>query len=277
MPDTPGVDCHAHVIDPRRFPYSQGPGYMPRADETGDGEAFARVLAAHGITHALLVQPSCYGEENACMLEAMGRSGGKIKGIAVISPSASDAEMTALKDRGVVGIRLNLMRSDRLALTRPGAERYLSRVAALGWFVQVYATGDVWAEAAPALRRCGARLIVDHFGEPDASRGIDQPGFAAVLGLGRETDAAVKLSASFRASLHPYPHEDVEPFVAAIVGAYGVDRCLWGSDWPFINTAQQVEYGNLLRLLGRWLPSPADRQRVLWENPARLFGFARGR
>ena len=267
------VDRHAHVIAPQQFPYSEGPGYKPRADEAGDREAFVHVLAAHGMTHALLVQPSCYGYSNACMLDAMASSGGKIKGIAVVSPEATDAEMMGLKDKGIVGIRLNLMRSDPKALSRPGAETYLARIKSLGWCVQVYATADVWAEAVPALCRCGACVLVDHFGEPDVTRGLDQPGFQAVLRLGRETDAVVKLSAPYRASRRPFPHEDVDRFVAAVVEAYGVARCIWGSDWPFINTSQQVEYKNLLHLLTRWMPSPGDRERVLWKNPARLFGF----
>ena len=61
--------------------------------------------------------------------------------------------------------------------------------------------------------------------------------------------------------------------MAAAIGAYGVDRCMWGSDWPFLNTTQRVEYGSLLSLLGRWLPDAADRRQVLWKTPARLFGF----
>lgn len=268
------VDCHAHVIAPDRFPYADGPGYKPRPDETGDCDTFRQVLASHGISHALLVQPSCYGHDNACMLDAMARSKGRFKGIAVVAPQATDTEMQSLKAKDVVGIRLNLIRSDPEALTRPEAGRFLARVKALDWFVQIYAMGQVWRGIGNILRQSGARVIIDHFGEPDPSRGIDQPGFQAVLELGCETDAVVKLSAPFRTSAQPFPHADVEPFVAAIVDTFGLDRCVWGSDWPFINTSQQVEYGNLLNCLARWLPSPDDRDRVLWHNPARLFGFA---
>jgi predicted TIM-barrel fold metal-dependent hydrolase len=84
----------------------------------------------------------------------------------------------------------------------------------------------------------------------------------------------VKLSAPFRTSAQPFPHADVDPFVAAIMDVFGVGRCVWGSDWPFINTSQQVEYRNLLTRLTRWLPNPADREEALWHNPARFFGFA---
>jgi predicted TIM-barrel fold metal-dependent hydrolase len=271
------ADCHAHVIAPDRFPYADGPGYKPRPDETGDFEAYGRVLASHGISHALLVQPSCYGYDNSCMLDAMARSHGRFKGIAVVAPQATDKEMRSLKEKGVVGIRLNLMRSDPEALSRPDASRFLACVKTLGWFLQIYATGQFWCGIQRVLRDSGVRLVIDHFGEPDPSRGVDQPGFQAVLALGRETNAIVKLSAPFRTSAQPYPHTDVDPFVAAVVDVFGLDRCVWGSDWPFINTSQQVEYGNLLNCLARWLPSPDDRDRVLWQNPARLFGFADGR
>ncbi len=270
------VDCHAHIIGPQSFPYADGPGYKPRPDEAGEYDAFRRVLATHGISHALLVQPSCYGYDNACMLDAMAKSGGRFKGIAVVAPEITDEEMQRLKGQGVVGIRLNLMRTDREALSRPGAGRFLDRVRALGWFVQVYATGHVWAGVGQTLHQSGAKVVVDHFGHPDLSRGLDQPGFQTVLMLGRESDATVKLSAPFRPSARAFPHKDVEPFVAAVIDAYGLDRCVWGSDWPFISTAQRVEYGSLLSLLDRWLPDPGDRDRVLWQNPARLFGFEKG-
>lgn len=273
MSTIPRVDCHAHIIAPEQFPYADGPGYKPRPDEVGDRRSYAKVLAAHGVSHALLVQPSCYGSDNAAMLDAMRAAGGTIKGIAVVPQSLSDQEMGWLKDRGVVGVRLNLMQTDPDALTRSGSGAFLSRVKALDWFVQVYATGDVWADVEAPLRRSGVRVLVDHFGDPAIARGLDQPGFQSVLRLGRDTDATVKLSAAYRPSSRPFPHEDVEPFIAAAIGAYGLDRCMWGSDWPFLNTTQRVEYGSLLSLLDRWLPDAADRQQVLWKTPARLFGF----
>lgn len=274
MRSTPRADCHAHIISPARFPYADGPGYKPRPGEVGDREAFARVLAAHGISHALLVQPSCYGYDNAAMLDAMCTHHGRIKGIAVIPPDLPDREMRRLQDQGIVGARLNLMRTDPHALTRPGGETFLSRLKAFDWFVQIYASGDAWAEIETPLRRSGVRVLVDHFGDPDLTQGLNQRGFAAVLRLGGESNAIVKLSAPYRPSKLPCPHEDVEPFVAAVIQAYGVERCIWGSDWPFINTAQQVEYGALLTLLDRWLPNPNHRRQVLWETPARLFGFS---
>jgi predicted TIM-barrel fold metal-dependent hydrolase len=208
------------------------------------------------------------------MLDAMARSQGRFKGIAVVAAQATEGAMLSLKRQGVVGVRLHLMRSDPEALSRPGAERFLARARALGWFVEVYARGQVWCGIERILRQSGVTVLIAHLGEPDPSRGVDQQGFQAVLALGRETDAVVKLSAPFRTSGQPFPHADVDPFVAAVIDAFGLDRCVWGSDWPFLNTSQQVEYGNLLTCLARWLPNPDDRDRVLWHNPARLFAFA---
>ena len=122
------------------------------------------------------------------MLDAMVRSGGRLKGIAVIASQASDEEMLSLKQQGIVGVQLHLMRSDPAARSRPESEGFLDRVRALGWFAEVYATGDVWLGVAPILRRSGVRVLIAHLGEPDPWRDPSQPGFQAVLALGRETD-----------------------------------------------------------------------------------------
>jgi len=268
------VDCHAHVIAPDRFPYAEGPGYKPRPDETGDFEAFRNVLAAYGVSHALLVQPSCYGYNNACMLDAMAHSDGRFKGIAVVEPEATDKYLLSLKEKGIVGVRLHLVRSCPDALSRPDARDFLSRIKSLGWFAEVYATRQMWADIVDSLQKSGATVLIAHLGEPDIHRGLNQPGFQAVLRLGRETGAVVKLSAPFRVSSQPFPYVDLEPFVAALVDAFGMDRCVWGSDWPFLDVPQRVNYDDLLNSLVRWLPDPGDRDRLLWHNPARLFGLA---
>ncbi len=270
------VDAHAHIIDPDRFAYWTGPGYKPPADEAGDRQAFDAVCGLHGTSHALLVQPSCYGYENSAMLEAVAHSGGRHKAIAVVPPDAGEEELVSLKRRGVVGIRLNLIQTDPDALSRPDAERLLQRANALGWFVQVFARADTWRKIAPVLRHSGARIVIDHLGTPDPRRGLEQRGFQAVLALGRETNTVIKLSAPHRVSVRAYPYEDVDRFVAALIDAFGLDRCIWGSDWPFINTRERIDYGGVLDCLDRWLPDPGDRNCVLWGTPARLFGFAGG-
>jgi predicted TIM-barrel fold metal-dependent hydrolase len=102
---------------------------------------------------------------------------------------------------------------------------------------------------------------------------LGQPGFAALLELGRAGPNAVKLSGPFRCSQEGYPYRDVDPFIAAAIDVYTLDRCIWGSDWPFVRMDERVDYGPPLACLQRWLPAEEDRHTVLWRTPARLFGF----
>ena len=266
------VDCHVHIIDPQRFPYVDG--RQPPSGETGDRATLTRLLSGNAMTHALLVQPSFYGTDNGAMLDALALGGGRFKGIAVVAPETSETDLAALEAKGVVGVRFNLVQGQPDALLRPGAERFLARLASRGWFVEVMADTDTWAKIAGVLAASGVRLLIDHMGAPELARGLDQPGFRAVLDLGRETDAVVKLSTTRRLTGHPFPFDDIEMFAAALVTTFGVDRCVWGSNWPLIERNPGGGYAGLLALLEGWLPEADYRNRVLGAVPARLFGFA---
>jgi predicted TIM-barrel fold metal-dependent hydrolase len=268
------VDCHAHIIDPERFPFTGRKGYQPRSDERGTREAFCAILDAHGVSNAVLVQLSGYGTDNSANLDAMKTYPGRFKAIAVVDPDATDRMLEHLADAGVVGVRFNLPSYDPHALVRPSAPRLLQRLKALGWFAQVYADDGQWPDAAAVLRASGVRVLVDHFGVCDISVGTGHPGFQAVLALGREGIATVKLSSLFRVSRMLADFDDLDPFVHELLKAYGVNGCIWGSDWPFINVPRRPIYADLLPPMSRWLPDAGDRACVLAHNPRRLFGFA---
>jgi predicted TIM-barrel fold metal-dependent hydrolase len=146
-------------------------------------------------------------------------------------------------------------------------------MAEQGWFVEVYGDCRIWRKIAGKVARSGARVIVDHFGHPDTRLGLDQEGFGDVLALGRGGDAVVKLSSVFRVSRAPFPHRDVDPFIAAILEAFGPNRVVWGSDWPFLNASQTVRFAEQASCLARWVPDERHCRRILADNPARLFGF----
>jgi len=275
--DAGGVDCHAHVIDPARFPYVPGRGYQPRAHEAGPREAYWSVLRAHGITHGLLVQPSCYAFDNRAMLDAIAAAGGCAKGIAVVEEDVADDALDALVAAGCVGVRLNLGAFDPGFFGRPGAARFLRRMRDRDLFVQVYAGAGTWERIGPLLADSGARVIVDHMGEPDVAAGLAQAGFAAVLALGRTGRAYVKLSAPYRVSREPAPFADVVPFAQACLDAFGVDRCMWGSDWPFLGAQPPTSYAEQVAWLALAVPHASDRARILVDNPRRFFGLAAAR
>ena len=273
MPADGSIDCHAHVIDPQRFAYVDGAGYRPQPHETGAREAFTATLDAHGVAHALLVQPSCYGTDNAAMLDAVAHSRGRFKAIAVVAPDIAERELTALADRGVVGVRFNLVTYDRHGLAKAAAAGLLDRLRDLAWFAQIFAQDEQWPELAAVLRRSKVKVLIDHFGIRDIAAGINSSDFRSLLELGRTGLAVVKLSAPFRLVSRPGAYGELDGFAAALLEAFGIDGCVWGSDWPFLAVPDAPRYGELLAVPARWLPDPADRLRVLRHNPIHLFGF----
>jgi len=267
------ADCHAHVFCGERYPYDPTTVYEPHPSQAGTAAKFLAVLDAHGMTHGLLVGAGPYGADNRCLLDGLAAGAGRLKGIALVEADVSDRELAALADRGVVGIRFNLSTHGMSQFVAPGVDRLFARIKEMGWFLQVHCEKDELVEAAPILRRAGIRVMVDHFGRPDVARGLGHPGFQTLLELGRTGAAVVKLSGPFRSSVEGYPYRDVDPFVAAVIQAFTLERCVWGSDWPFVRMDERMDYGPPLVCLQRWLPDPADRRAVLWDTPARLFGF----
>jgi predicted TIM-barrel fold metal-dependent hydrolase len=273
-PPPPAVDSHAHVLDIERFPLSNPHGYVPQPNECGTGREFVVVLAAHGMTHGLLVNPFAgYGLDNRCMLAAIAEGGGRFKGVALVGHDTTDRELRDLADGGVIGARFNTLFSGATSLQGKEGERLLARIKDLGWFAQIYFHDDEVLKLVPMLKSSGIRVVVDHCACPDPALGLNQPGFQAVLRLGREGNAAIKLSGPFRYSKQPWPHADCEPFVQALVEAYTLERCVWGSDWPFVRLPHRHDYGPTRQLLDRWLPDEEDRRKVLWHTPSRWFGF----
>jgi len=273
-PPSYAVDSHAHVLDSAAFPFSNPVGYKPAPNEIGTSQEFRTVLVAHGLTHALVVNPFAgYATDNRCMLDGIAASGGRWKGVALVGHDATDAHLQALADGGVVGARFNTLFSGATSLEGPAGLRLLERIKNLGWFAQIYYHDDGLLTLLPILEAAGIRVVVDHCGCPTVDQGLQQPGFQALLELGRRGNAAIKLSGAFRSSRQPWPYADCDPYVQALVDAFTLDNCVWGSDWPFVRVPRRMDYGPVYRLLERWLPDPADRRRVLWDTPCRWFGF----
>ncbi len=271
---TLGVDAHCHVFDPATYPYPPEAAYRPAPHEAGTPGQLTAVLAAHGLSHAVLVNPtSGYGYDNRCMTAAFRASNGRFKGIARVRPDSDARTLAALRDAGVIGIRLDLVTDGVALLEQADTSRLLAQVREIGWQVHVQCEGDQLHRAGAALRAARVPLVFDHCGRPDARRGVDQPGFAALLEFGRDGHC-VKLSGPFRFVNASSRDADSDPFVRALLDAFTVQRCVFGSDWPFLRMPSRIDYGPVLANLERWLPDAGDRRQVLWDTPARLFGFA---
>lgn len=267
------ADCHVHIVDAARFPLPPGPGYRPRAEEHAPAECLAESLARYEVSHALVVQPSGYGFDNSALLDALERSSGRWRGIAMLHPETPERELARLGAAGVVGVRFNLTDFDRAQLDSPQIEKFLHRLRDLGWFAEIQCPCAVLEELDVLSRRGGPTLLIDHLGLPDPAGGLAQPGFSRLCRLGREGRAVLKLSGAYRASKSPPPHEELDPFAEALLEAFGPAACVWGSDWPFLGRAGQIRYEDAMNQLARWVPDQDDRRTVLWQTPSRLFGF----
>jgi predicted TIM-barrel fold metal-dependent hydrolase len=271
----PKIDCHNHVLDPARFPYQPDTPYRPAGQEVATAVQFRAVMDAYGVDYALMTGPnSGYGTDCRPLLDAIASSAGRIKGMAVVDLTAPTAELSRLKAAGIAGVAINP--------TLMGVDYYLkcddllARLADLDLWLQIQTEKDLLVPLLGLIERSGAKLIVDHCGRPDARAGLGQPGFQALLALGRTGRAAVKLSGLAKFARTPHPYPDGWPYVRALVEAFTLDRCVWGSDWPYLKATERLDYGPLLKLVESLFPDPADRRKLLWETPCRLFGFGAG-
>jgi len=273
------VDAHAHVFDLARYPIHPSSGFALLPNEPGTAQQFRAVLEVHGFTHALLINPlGGYGIDNRNLLDILSESEGRFRGVCVIPHDIAETEVTRLVEAGVVGVRFNLSFASSPSLHGTGGQRLLSLARAHDLTVQIhYHVEDDILAAEPLLKAAGAAgtpVVFDHCGRPDPELGIEQPGFQALLRLGRSENCYVKLSGVFRSSKSGWPYRDMDPFIERLVEVFTLERCMWGSDWPFLRARTRIDYGPEVSCLTRWFPDAADRKKLLWDNPARLFGFA---
>ncbi len=266
------IDCHAHVLDPARFAYGKEIAYHPAGQEIGTTEQYLAVMKTYGTRHTLLVQPnSGYGSDNSCMLNAIRQHPGIFKGIAIADLDADLETLRDLKRQGIIGIAFNptFHGTDYYA----GCAGMFEKLAELDMFVDLQVEHDQLLTFVDWIERIPVRVVIDHCGRPTVTEGLGQPGFMALLQLAGTGRVNVKLSGYNKSARTPHPFEDCWPYVRALVEAFTLERCMWASDWPYLRATERQDYGPLVNLAGMLFPDPAERRTLLWETPARLFGF----
>lgn len=274
-------DCHVHVFDPDRFPFVPMRAYTPGVAQVADLRKLHQSL---GIERVVLVQPSVYGTDNACLLDALDRLGrDKARGVAVVDPGdVSDVALQRLHDGGVRGLRLNLhVDGDALAQ----AERQVmaaGRLArALGWHLQVHADMATIVALCHVFETLGLPVVLDHFAGGIAPGLAGDGVFASLRDALRALPLYVKLSAAYRLPPGCRPDVLAQRFYEA-----APDRLLWGSDWPHTGGAggqgrrpeaiepfRPIDNAAALQCLHQALGSEDAFKRMLVDNPARLYGF----
>ncbi|AWB21620.1 GntR family transcriptional regulator [Methylobacterium currus] len=262
------VDTHAHVIGlPPAHAFVATRSYTP---PEATPEAYLGMLDATGMTHGVLIQVSVHGTDNRLMLETLRAHPRRLRGIAVIPLGLPEAELAALKEAGVVGLRLNVLYGGGVGFE--AVEAYGALCREMGWHLQFLIDARALPPLAGRLSRLPVPFCIDHMGHFPTSCGVGDEGFHTLVSLVRD-GAWVKLSGAYRNSVAGPPYADTVPFARAIHAA-APERCVWGSDWPHVaHWGPMMNVGDLLDLLAEWVPDEADRHRVLVENPARLYGF----
>jgi predicted TIM-barrel fold metal-dependent hydrolase len=261
-------DCHIHAIgDPARFPLAADRGYTPALVPI---EAYVDLMDRLGIARAVLVQPSIYGTDNRAMVDALARHPDRFRGVAVVGANVADAELDALHAQGVRGVRANLL--NRGGISLDDAVSLAPRLADRGWHLQLQVDVSTF-DAFDAVVRLPVDLVVDHFGYMPIGKRADEPGFRRLVALVEAGRCYVKLSSPYRlAQWRREGYGAVAPLARALVEA-NPERLLWASDWPHTDLRTDMpDDGELLSLLGEWIPDAAIRKRVLVDNPAALYG-----
>jgi predicted TIM-barrel fold metal-dependent hydrolase len=262
-------DCHAHIIGPAaQYPFGGERSYTPREAHR---DAYERMLAALGLQRAVIIQPSFYGTDNRCTYDAIVQSGGRWHAVAVLPVDTPRQEVQRLHDAGFRGVRLNLIYKGGVSLDT--LESLSKLVAPFNWHLELLVDGRDLVELAPRLRRLPVPVEIDHLGRLPAQLGVQHPGFQSLLALLREGNCWAKLSGAYLTSAQAFPYQDVTPIAQALVEA-APERLVWGSDWPHQSCKTEVPAdAGLIDLLATWVPDVKVRNRILAENPAKLYDF----
>ncbi|MCX4151904.1 MULTISPECIES: amidohydrolase [Paraburkholderia] len=263
------TDSHHHIYD-ARYPVDPSAQLQPPDATVADYRALQRRL---GVERHVVVQPSTYGTDNRCLLDALSQFGKTARGIATVPVTVTNGELAGLHDTGVRGLRFNL--EYLVGVTVSMMEPLSKRIEPLGWHIQVNATAAQLLAHRQLLANLSSPLVIDHMGQIPQPGGAEHAAFRMVEALLANGRTWVKLSGPYLVSRSGAPVYADAGRVALRFAQLAADRMLWGSDWPHPTQAadNKPDAARLLDDLTLWIPDESTRHRILVENPARLYGF----
>ena len=263
-------DSHMHIFDPRFAPSP----HWKRTPPDAPVAAYRRLQQRLGTQRTVVVTPSTYGTDNACTLDALDQLGDGARGVAVVAQDVGDAELDRLAARRVRGLRVNFVTPQSWGETTPQMLATLARKAARLplWHIQVFMHPEQIVALESVLAALPVPLVIDHLGRIDPDGGPSADGYGALRRLLDGGNTWVKLSGAYMRSTAP-AYADTLVLAQALVRA-APERLVWGSDWPHTTAAPgTVNDADLVDLLRAWAGSDAAMDRILVDNPARLYGF----
>jgi 2-pyrone-4,6-dicarboxylate lactonase len=261
-------DAHCHVFGPAaKFPYAPNRSYTP-AD--APKEVLAALHAHLGIDRTVIVQASCHGTDNRAMLDAIAADPRRIRGVAIVDDTFGDADLRALHEGGVRGVRFNFVRHLGQVPDMQVFHRVLDRIKGLGWHVVLHLDAGSIVPLSDMMQKLPLPFVIDHMGRVPGAAGVDQPPLRALLELAKDQRCWIKVCGSERISMPPYA--EAIPIATAIVEA-APDRVLWGTDFPHPNATHEADEADLVDLVPRFARSETAQHGLLVDNPVRLYGF----
>ncbi|WP_295845998.1 amidohydrolase family protein [Tardiphaga sp.] len=262
-------DSHTHIFGPgAKYPYVGS--YIPPDAPLEDFQKLHQVL---GIGRAVIVNASVHGTDNRVALDAIKVSEGRFRAVANIDGTITEHGLQELHDGGFRGCRFNFVRHLGGVPDMKVFERIIDMIAPLNWHVDLHFDAIDLPEYADMLTRLPVRYTIDHMGRVKAADGLDQLPFRTLIELmQRDEKCWVKVSGCERITSMGPPFTDAVPFAKKICET-APDRVIWGTDWPHPNVKAMPNDGDLVDLIPLFAPDPDMQQKILVDNPARLFAF----
>jgi D-galactarolactone isomerase len=265
-------DCHHHIYDAARFP---PPHPDARILANARVEEYRLLQRRIGTSRNVVVTPAAYVVDNRVTLDAIAQLGANARGVAVVHPTVTDAELKILADGGIRGIRFALGDPKTASTTIDMIEPLSKRVDALGWHVQINTEAEKIVAAADLWNRLPSAIVFDHMGHVPQPTGLSHPVYDVVRRLVDKGRTWVKLSVTYDNTKDGPPgYADITKVAQAYIKA-APERMVWGSNWPHPNETTKPDDALVFDLMAQWAPDEATRNRILVQNPETLYGFAK--
>lgn len=265
------VDAHCHVFGPaNKFPFALERKYTPC---DASKEKLFKLRDFLGFEKNVIVQASCHGTNNDALEDTLLSSNDLARGVAVVSPQVTKAELNRLDEAGVRAVRFNFVK--RLVDNTPREifQKIAKTIADLGWHIVVYLEAQDLEELIPFLKSLPTDIVFDHMARPDVSKGLDSMEFNLFQKLMENNKFWCKTSCPERlSSVGPEQnYSDILPFMRLLVENYS-DRVLWGTDWPHPNMKSHMpDDGKLVNIVNEIASTEELKTKLLVDNPTRLY------
>ena len=260
-------DCHVHIYEDG-YPLVPNVAWVPRHSPVSSYRE--QVQRPCGLSRAIVVQPTGYGFDNRCTLDAVAQLGDNGRGIVLIAPDALDAEIMRLHDAGMRGVRYMMLGGP---LTWESLPAMAARLSGFGWMINLQLDGRNFPDHEALLKRLPCNVVIDHNGkflEPVPPEHASFQSLLRILDTGR---VWIKLSAPYETSRSGAPRYDDVSLLARTLAEKFPERCLWASNWPHPSRDPVPAIEPLYELLFSWASSDDARRKILVSNPAELYGF----